>query len=117
VKFPINSAANASTALWGVLLASALPAFAQGPGWTVNSVIVSIVDTGSGGVNVRLSPELSGCESQSGYGASYASLYPSHAGINRIKATLLTAYVTGSPIALYLGDNTCTISEVELGGR
>jgi hypothetical protein len=97
-------------------LAWALPAFAQGPGWTVNSTVVKIVDTSNGGVNVRLSPDLSGCTSQSGYGGSYASLYPTHPGIDRIKATLLTAYATGSPVALYLGDNTCMISEVQLGG-
>jgi hypothetical protein len=110
-------ASTASLSMCAALISWALPAFAQGPGWTVNSTVVKIVDTGGGGVNVRLSPDLSGCTSQSGYGSVYASLYPNHAGIDRIKATLLTAYVTGSTIALYLGDSTCTISEVELGGR
>ena len=94
----------------------ALPALAQGPGWTATSTIVKIVDTSNGGVNIRLSPELAGCTSQSGYGSFYASLYPNHPGIDRIKATLLTAYATGAPISLYLGDNTCTVSEVILGG-
>lgn len=95
----------------------ALPAFAQGPGWTANSVVTGIVDTSNGGVNVRLSPALTGCTSISGYGAAYASLYPDHPGLNRIKATLLTAYATQATIAIYLSDNTCRIAEVELGGR
>jgi hypothetical protein len=95
----------------------AAPALAQGPGWTGNSTIVRIVDTTNGGVNVRLSPDLSGCTSQSGYGPLYASLYPGHPGINRIKATLLTAYTTGATVSIYLSDNTCTISEVLLGGH
>lgn len=98
------------------LAAWAVPAMAQGPGWTVNSTVVKIIDTGAGGVNVRLSPDVTGCTSQSGYGPNYASLYPTHAGINRIKATLLTAYTTGATVAIYLGDNTCAISEVVLGG-
>lgn len=96
--------------------ALALPVLAQGPGWTANSTVIKIVDTGNGGVNVRLSPELTGCTSQSGYGPAFASLYPTHAGIDRIKATLLTAFVTGTPVSIYLGDNTCMISEVILGG-
>jgi hypothetical protein len=111
-----SPAVTALIAVSGTLLAWALPAFAQGPGWTVNSTVAKIVDTGNGGVNVRLSPDLSGCTSQSGYGGAFASLYPTHPGIDRIKATLLTAYATGSPVALYLGDNTCTITEVILGG-
>jgi hypothetical protein len=97
-------------------LACAVPALAQGPGWTANSTIVRIVDTSNGGVNIRLSPDVTGCTSQSGYGGSYASLYPDHPGINRIKATLLTAYSTGGTVAVYLGDNTCRITEVLLGG-
>jgi hypothetical protein len=117
MKLPHKTVGSAVIAVSGSLLAWALPAFAQGPGWTANSLVVKIVDTSNGGINVRLSPDLTGCDSQSGYGAVYASLYPNHPGLNRIKATLLTAYATGSPIALYLGDSTCTITEVELGGR
>jgi hypothetical protein len=94
----------------------AMPAFAQGPGWTATSTIVKIVDTSNGGVNVRLSQDLTGCTSQSGYGDKYASIYPSHPGLDRIKATLLTAYATGTPVSLYLGDNTCLVTEVILGG-
>jgi hypothetical protein len=101
--------------VFGLLLLS-LPAFAQGPGWTASSTVVSVVDTANGGVNVRLSPDLSGCTSQSGYGSLYASLYPNHPGIDRIKASLLTAYATGAPIAIYLTDSTCTIGEIKLGG-
>ena len=98
------------------LLLFAMPAFAQGPGWTATSMITKIVDTANGGVNVRLSPELTGCVSQSGYGSAYASLYPTHPGIDRIKATLLTAFATGTPVSIYLDDNTCRIIEVVLGG-
>jgi hypothetical protein len=98
------------------LLAVSYPALAQGPGWTATSTIVQIVDTSNGGVNIRLSPDLSGCTSQSGYGSLYASLYPSHPGIDRIKASLLTAFVTGTPVTLYLSDSTCTVLEMRLGG-
>lgn len=111
-----NSKVTKAIIVSGALLAWALPAFAQGPGWTVNSTVVRIVDVSNGGVNIRLSPELTGCTSQSGYGATYASLYPSHPGLKNIKATLLMAYATGAPVAIYLSDNTCTISEVLLGG-
>lgn len=93
-----------------------VPAFADGPGWTANSTIVKLVVTADGGVNVRLSPEVGGCVSQSGYGSNYASIYPGHPGINRIKADLLAAYLTGRPVALYLSDNTCRVTEILLGG-
>lgn len=66
-------------------------------------------------INVRVMPVLTSCVSQSGYGPAFASVYPSHPAINRIKATLLTAYVSGIPISLYLSDNTCTLAEVVLG--
>jgi len=98
------------------LLAWTVPALAQGPGWTANSTIVRIVDTSNGGVNIRLSPDVTGCTSQSNYGPNYASIYPTHPGIGRIKATLLTAYATGATVSIYLGDSTCTITEVVLGG-
>jgi hypothetical protein len=98
------------------MLALTLPALAQGPGWTANSTIVRIVDTSNGGVNIRLSPDVTGCTSQSGYGSNYASIYPDHPGIARIKATLLMAYATGATVSVYLGDGTCRITEVILGG-
>lgn len=96
------------------LLLLALPVSAAGPGWTASSTVVELVNTASGGVNVRLSPELSGCVSQSGYGPLYASILPSHPGINRLKADLLVAFTTGSRVALYLGDSNCTVSEMRL---
>jgi hypothetical protein len=96
--------------------ALSLPALAQGPGWTANSTVVKLVVTANGGVNARLSPELSDCVSQSGYGANYASIYPDHPGINRIKADLLAAYLTGTTVSLYLSDSTCRVSETLLGG-
>ena len=108
---PIASAVAALT-----ILCSATAAIADGPGWTPNATITKLVVTFSGGVNVRLNPEVSNCVSQSGYGPNYASVYPSHPGINRIKADLLAAYLSGKTISLYLSDNTCTVGEIILGG-
>jgi hypothetical protein len=90
-------------------------AHADGPGWVFDRTVVNIVNTANGGFNVRLSPELTGCTSQSGYGQHYASVYPSHPGLNRIKADLLTAFATGKPVSLYLTDNSCTVGETVLG--
>jgi hypothetical protein len=98
------------------VLAMSMPVSAQGPGWTANSTVVKLVITNAGGINVRLSPELTGCVAQAGYGANFASVYPSHPGIDSIKADLLAAYVTGTQVALYLSDNTCTVGELILGG-
>jgi len=99
-----------------VLATFSTPALAEGPGWTNNSTIKKIVITIDGGVNVMLSPPLTGCAAQSGYGAAFASIYPTHPGINRIKADLLTAYLTGGVVALYLSDSTCKVAEMVLGG-
>lgn len=63
-----------------------VPARADGPGWTANSTVTKLVVTADGGVNVLLSPAPNGCVSQSGYGPHFASIYPDHPGINRIKA-------------------------------
>jgi hypothetical protein len=90
---------------------------AQGPGWTANSTVVKLVVTHNGGINVRLSPDLSNCVSQSGYGPLYASVYPNHPGIDRIKADLLVAFTTGTPVSLYLSDENCTVQEIILGGH
>ena len=92
-----------------------LPVFSDGPGWTELSQVEKLVVTALGGVNVRLSPELSGCVSQSGYGAIYASVYPDHPGINIIQANLLSAYMSGKPVRLYLGDDECKVTEMILG--
>jgi hypothetical protein len=90
---------------------------AEGPGWSNNSVVKRLVVTKDGGVNVELSPALTGCVANSGYGSGFASIYPDHPGINRIKADLLIAYATGGTVALYFSDNTCKVAEVILGGR
>jgi hypothetical protein len=97
------------------LLGSAHRAFAEGPGWIFNVTVTALVNTANGGFNVRVSPGLSGCVSQSGYGAGYASVYASHPGISRIKADLLVAFVTGAPVSLYFSDSSCTVSEMVLG--
>jgi hypothetical protein len=99
------------------IIFSVSPAFAQGPGWTATSTVTRLVVTVDGGINVRLSPDLTNCVSNSGYGSAYASIYPSHPGINRIKADLLAAYLNSSPVALYLVDSNCTVGETILGGQ
>jgi len=91
------------------------PAQADGPGWVQNRTVVNIVNTSNGGFNVRLSPDLTGCFSQSGYGLNYASVYPDHLALNRIKADFLVALATGKPISLYLVDANCKVGETILG--
>lgn len=97
-------------------MAFSMPAAAEGPGWTNNSTVKKLVVTIDGGVNVMFSPQQTNCVSNSGYGPNFASVYPNHPGINRIKADLLTAYVTGGTVAVYFSDNTCKIQEIVLGG-
>ena len=99
-----------------VLFAFSTGASAEGPGWTANSTVKKLVVTADGGVNVLLSPQQTNCVSNSGYGPGFASVYPTHPGINRIKADLLSAYLTGGVVALYFVDNTCRVQEVILGG-
>lgn len=108
--------AIAAIAAASVLVGFSESSLAQGPGWTANSTVVKLVVTENGGINVRLSPELTGCVSQGGYGSIYASIYPDHAGIDRMKADLLAAYLNGSTVSLYLSDNTCRVGELLLGG-
>ena len=103
-------------ALGATLATASMPALADGPGWTANSTVTKLVVTADGGINVLLTPQLNGCVSQSGYGPHFASVYASHPGINRIKADLLAAYMSGKPVALYLSDNTCRVLETILGG-
>jgi len=98
-----------------ILAAITAEAYAEPVGWVSNRTVVALVNTGNGGFNIRLSPDLTGCVSQSGYGPNYASVYPSHAGLNRIKADMLTALATGKPVSLYLSDNNCTVAETMLG--
>ncbi|HEU5134646.1 MAG TPA: hypothetical protein VFU13_05840 [Steroidobacteraceae bacterium] len=106
--------ANSTSVTAAALLAWAVPTLAQGPGWTVASTVRDIVNTSNGGINVRLTPDLTGCTSQSGYGGAYASIYPNHPGIDRMKADLLVAFTTGAHVELYLGDNTCMVAEMRL---
>lgn len=105
-----------SLLLTALMLLFAAPTMAQGPGWTANATIVKLAVTGDGGVNVRLSPDLTGCTPNAGYAPTYASVYPTHPGIDRIKAALLSAYATGSVVSLYLSDSTCRVGEIQLGG-
>lgn len=111
-----RSRAHLITLQIAILVLAPLSAFGEGPGWTAASTVVQVVNTSNGGVNVRLSPDLTGCTSQSGYGSHYASIYWDHPGINRIKADLLVALTTGTKVMLYLNDSTCTVAEMRLGG-
>jgi len=91
------------------------PARAEGPGWVYNRTVVSVVSTAYGGLNIRVSPELSGCTS-SAYGPNYALVQPPTVdGLKFMKADMLVALVTGKPVSLYLTDNTCRITETVLG--
>jgi len=102
--------------LFATAIIFTFPSEAAKAGWTVSSKVVKLVVTANGGVNVRLSPELSGCTSQSGYGAKYASIYPSHPGVAAIHANLLAAYMSGKDVSLWLKDEKCTVGEMSLGG-
>ena len=97
-----------------ILFALSIPAFSSG--WTEVSTVHRLVVTGNGTINVRLSPELSGCTSVSGYGTKYASLYPEHPGFNAIHSNLLMAYASGKEVRIFLSDSTCKIGETVLGG-
>ncbi len=68
------------------------------------------------GFNVSVSPALTSCTSAERLRTSFASVYPSHAGINRIKADLLRAPDRRTPVSLCLSDNTCTVAETIMGG-
>jgi hypothetical protein len=109
----MNKVAFVLAAFFGI----SQPGFTAGPGWTVDSKIIRVVVTATGGVNVRLSPDLGGCTSQNGYGPLYASIYPSHPGIDRIYSALLAASMGDKVVAIYLADNTCTVSEIRVGGN
>lgn len=94
----------------------ATPALAENVGWTANATVKKLVVTADGGVNVLLSPSLSTCVAQSGYGNQMAWIPATHPGLKQIKADLLTAFVSGTPVSLYLIDSTCKVAETILGG-
>ena len=99
-----------------LLIVFITPSFAETKGWTQNSTVEKLVVTFNGGINVRLKPDIYNCVSQSGYGPYYASIYPDHPGIDRMKSDLLLAYATGKPISLYLSNEECKVGELILGG-
>ena len=86
--------------------------YADGPGWTAASEVKNLVVVANGGVNVQLSPPLSGCTSQSGYGQHYASVYPDHPGLNAFHSHLLAAKMSGKKVQIYLSDNTSRAVEM-----
>jgi hypothetical protein len=96
-------------------MAASMPSAYAESGWIYNRMVVSLVNTANGGFNVRLSPDLTACVSQSGYGPNFASVYPTHPGISRLKADLLVGFVTGKPVSVFLSDANCTVLEMLLG--
>ena len=102
--------------LTSFLLILALSGLAQAAesGWTNSSQVKKIAVTAAGGINVYLLPELSGCDSQSGYGEHYASILPGHPGLNLMLSNLLAAKTTKTPVQLYLFDDKCTAVEMIL---
>jgi hypothetical protein len=101
----------------GFLVMGSSSAIAGQTGWVVSAKVKTIVATGNGGIDFRLVPELSGCVSQSGYGALYASVYPDNPALKNIQSILLAAYMADKPVAVWFSDTNCTVGEVELGGR
>src|SRR5690349_17416582 len=110
----IRSAACTLAASLMVVCAS--PASAENVGWTANVTIKKLVVTSDGGVNVLTSPPLSTCVAQDGYGNQMAWIPVTHPGLKQIKADLLVAFTTGTPMSLYLIDSTCKVAETILGG-
>ena len=84
-------------------------------GWTPEVKVKSVVVTSTGGLNIGVEPTLSGCVSQSGYGAKYASIYPTHPGLKAMHANLLLAMNSGTSVRLYLTDPQCTVGEMVIG--
>jgi hypothetical protein len=98
-----------------ITLSNLGPAHAAGPGWINGVTVESVVAVSNGGINFRTNPALSGCTSQSGYGASYASIYPEHPGVKNMAAMLLAAMANDTKISFYLSDATCRVGEIEFG--
>ncbi len=90
----------------------ASPVLAEGPGWTGRRDVVEVVTIVNGGINVKLDPELTACQSLSGYGPKYASIYPEHPGLNLMQTNLVAAMMTNKKVSLYLGDDTCKVTEM-----
>lgn len=82
------------------------------PGWTNSAKVKKVVVTATGGINIQLDPDLEGCNSQSGYGGNFASIYPGQPGINFMLSNLLSAKATGKPVQLYLYDADCKVVEM-----
>lgn len=96
-----------------LLLISSL-SMAEGPGWTTHSKVVEIVVTVTGGINVKLSPGLTGCTSQSGYGPAYASVYVDHPGLKSIHSNLLTAMASNRDVRLWFSNDQCKVGEMRI---
>ncbi|WP_146027159.1 hypothetical protein [Bowmanella denitrificans] len=78
-------------------------------GWVDDVEVHRLVIVVTGGVNVRVKPELQGCTSQSGYGQMYASILPEQPGLDKMYSGLLAAKMSGKRVSLWLADDKCTI--------
>lgn len=85
-------------------------------GWIKNVEVKQLVVVATGGINVRVSPDLDSCAAQSGYKTKYASIYPDHPGLSSMHANLLAAMATGAKVSLYISDAKCTVTEMIIGG-
>ena len=96
-----------------------MPTLAFAKGWTGAAMVERVVVVTNGGVNVRLSDGITGCKPLAGYPSNYGSIYPDHAGIDRIYSMLLSAQVSKLKVQVYIAtdDQSCKITEVVLGGE
>lgn len=78
---------------------------------SLNVTVTQRANTANGGFNIRVSPGLSSCVSQSGYGPwlrvhlSVSSRHQPDEG-----GHLLVAFLTGTAMSLYFNDSSCRSS-------
>lgn len=94
---------------------ASVSSLAQGPGWVQNVKVIKIGTLIDGAIVVRVSPDMTDCNTLGGYGAPFGAVFSTHPGKANIQSILLAAYMADKPVSLYLENNTCKITEVVLG--
>jgi len=89
---------------------------AQNPGWVNDVSVQRVAGTANGAVNVRFSPDLTGCGNNSGYGGAYGTIAASHPNVERMTSMLLAAQLSGTRVSVYVQSSSCSIGEVIIGG-